>query len=185
MKKHLELDSTKGSTAFMTYSGHAFDIFDPETWVFDIDDIGHALSNTCRFGGHAHFYSVAEHCCRVANWLQDHDYDDETVFMGLMHDAIEAYIGDVVRPIKKTATLGGESIMDLEKSMEYALFSTYGLVDEHFDERWDAVKKGDWAVFERERQERPYVGEGLLPAEVLGEFLSYYEFLTDKLSLEV
>jgi len=62
----------------------------------DIVDIAHALSQICRYGGHCHkFYSVAEHCIRVAVKAPD-----ELKLAALLHDAEEAYLGDVIRPLK-------------------------------------------------------------------------------------
>ncbi len=160
-----ELDRTSGSTAISTFEGHKFDIFDPDTWVFDLEDIAQSLSNICRFGGHVEFYSVAEHCVRVADWLKHEGYDTKTQLMGLMHDAVEAYIGDIVRPIKKTFSAQGEYITDLERSLEYCMFQSYGILDDGFDETWKHIKNADMAVYAMERDERPNVGFGLLPKD--------------------
>jgi len=173
------LDSTGGNTAISTYNGHAFDIFNPDSWVFDIDEIAQALANTCRFGGHVEFYSVAEHCVRVASWLKDHGYSERVQLIGLLHDAVETYIGDIPRPIKKTFTLDGEGIMDLEKGMEYAMFAAFGLLQDNFDSEWAAIKQADWAVYELERDERPNVGRGLLPSAAKHEWLQNFLLLTE------
>ena len=83
-----------------TYSGKRFELdgeIDPET--IDIEDIAHALSQICRFGGHTRaFYSVAEHSVRVSHLLFDHGR--KVQLQGLLHDAAEAYLGDIVRPMK-------------------------------------------------------------------------------------
>lgn len=172
------LDATPGSTAFTTYMGHMFDIFDPDTWVFDLEDIAQALSTTCRFGGHVEFYSVAEHSIRVANWLKERGYDARTQMVGLLHDAVEAYIGDIVRPIKGTFKLDNESLLDLEKGMEYAMFSAFGLLDDDFDTMWKAAKQADLGIYYQERDERPKVGHGIPPEAIKREFLQHYEHLT-------
>ncbi len=79
-----------------TTTGKRFYPLDPRPEEVDIKDISHALSNLTRFNGHTkRFYSVAQHSCLV------HDYMPEDLkALGLLHDATEAYIGDMIRPIK-------------------------------------------------------------------------------------
>jgi uncharacterized protein len=81
-----------------TISGGQFWPLDPRPGEVTIDDIASALSNLCRFGGHvaAGFYSVAQHSVLVALSLP-HNLRKQ----GLLHDAAEAYIVDVPRPIKR------------------------------------------------------------------------------------
>lgn len=80
-----------------TRSGIKVDVQDPKPEQFDIKDIAYALSNTCRFNGHsAGFYSVAEHSVAVALRLPTH-----LRLAGLLHDATEAYLGDIPSPIKQ------------------------------------------------------------------------------------
>lgn len=62
----------------------------------DIKDIAHALSLQCRFAGHVkQFYSVAEHSIRVS-----HCCDKADALWGLLHDASEAYLVDLPKPLK-------------------------------------------------------------------------------------
>lgn len=80
-----------------TYTGKVFDItiLDPESIC--IEDIAHALSNTARFGGHLKkMYSVAQHSCFVAA-----NVPVKFKLAALLHDASEAYIGDMPSPFKK------------------------------------------------------------------------------------
>lgn len=80
----------------LTYTGKAFYPMEPRATDVDISDIAHALAMLCRFGGHTQqFYSVAEHCVLMANAAQP-----ELKLAALMHDASEAYLCDIIRPIK-------------------------------------------------------------------------------------
>lgn len=80
-----------------TYTGRAFYPFDPHPNEIHIDDVAHALSMLCRYGGHSNvFYSVAEHSVYVSSLVPR-----ELALVGLLHDATEAYLVDMPRPIKK------------------------------------------------------------------------------------
>jgi len=80
-----------------TYTGKQFHYLDPQPEEIDIKDIAHALALTCRFGGHCKgFYSVADHSIRVAQIILGFNK-----LQALLHDAHEAYLHDVPRPIKQ------------------------------------------------------------------------------------
>lgn len=84
-----------------TFTGLKFFPARPELWhdSIVIEDIAHALSNTCRFNGHcAEFYSVAEHCVRGAGVLMP---NKPAAYAFLLHDATEAYYSDVPSPLKQ------------------------------------------------------------------------------------
>lgn len=79
-----------------TYRGAKFWPCDPDPEEIDIHDVAHALSLQCRFTGHVKwFYSVAEHSVRVAEKCPPEDR-----LWGLLHDAAEAYLVDLARPVK-------------------------------------------------------------------------------------
>jgi hypothetical protein len=79
-----------------TYTGKQFWPLDPKPEDVDIRDIAHALSLICRFTGHVKQHmSVAQHCLIVSSLLPPH-----LKIYGLLHDAGEAYMADVARPIK-------------------------------------------------------------------------------------
>ncbi len=79
-----------------TFSGGRFYPLDPRPEDLDLADIAHSLSHICRYGGHVdRFYSVAEHCV-----LLSHAVAPEHALWALLHDATEAYVGDMVRPLK-------------------------------------------------------------------------------------
>lgn len=83
-------------TRIMLASGALFDILDPEGSDFTLQDIAHGLGRVCRFAGQSsRFYSVAEHCVHVSRLVPL-----AHARAALLHDASEAFIGDVTRPLK-------------------------------------------------------------------------------------
>jgi uncharacterized protein len=84
-----------------TYSGRAFWPLDPRAEEIDPLDIAHALGMLCRYGGHVRrFYSVAEHCVLMSEWAEK-VAGPKVALWALLHDATEAYVGDMVRPLKQ------------------------------------------------------------------------------------
>lgn len=80
-----------------TYTGRRFYFEKPSPEVICLPDIAHALAHQCRFGGHAsRFYSVAEHAVLVSYYVPSYCAAE-----ALMHDAAEAYYGDVRAPMKR------------------------------------------------------------------------------------
>lgn len=102
--------------AIFTYSGHFIRPLDPDPADIYIEDIAHALSNQCRWTGHvSRFYSVAEHSLNVAALVSE-----EMALTALLHDATEAYLADLARPIKKAAGLG-EIYLEVEAKLAMAI----------------------------------------------------------------
>jgi len=84
-----------------TAGGRQYWPADPRPAEVHLDDIAAALSKQTRYGGHClRFYSVAEHCIHIAFHLYSRGHGHAVAFAGLMHDASEAYLVDVPRPIK-------------------------------------------------------------------------------------
>ena len=88
-------------TQIQTFTGIGFDPINPDPKLIKIEDIAHALSNQCRFSGHARsFYSVAQHsahCAEIACLASNAPLARAM----LLHDASEAYLLDMPRPLKK------------------------------------------------------------------------------------
>lgn len=79
-----------------TYTGRRFDVMNPNVDQVCLTDIAHALSLICRFTGHTErFYSVAQHSVLVSQVC-----DPADALEGLFHDATEAYLSDLSRPVK-------------------------------------------------------------------------------------
>jgi hypothetical protein len=106
-------------TSIRTISGSYFDFLNPREFEFDIRDIAHGLSHLCRYTGHTQtFYSVAQHCVLASQIVQP-----ENAFAALMHDAAEAFMGDVSKPLKNLLP----DYQRIERSVEEAIFAYYGL----------------------------------------------------------
>ncbi len=95
--EELNFDISNAALGWMTtYTGTKFNPLKPTPEMIEIRDIAHALSLVCRWGGHTtEFYSVAQHCVCVSEICLPQDAKK-----GLLHDATEAYIGDMIRPLK-------------------------------------------------------------------------------------
>jgi len=79
------------------YSGKSFSPLSPTIEDIEIEDIAHALSLQCRYAGHClYHYSIAQHSVLVSRYVSQ-----ENKLWGLLHDASEAYLMDVPRPIKQ------------------------------------------------------------------------------------
>ena len=116
-----------------TRSGKRVSVTDPQPHQFDIKDIAYALSNTCRFNGHCSgFYSVAEHSVAVALRLPRN-----LRLAGLLHDATEAYLGDIPSPIKQYLA----DYRQLEATFEAAIVRKFDL--ELTANDWQQVKEAD------------------------------------------
>lgn len=105
-----------------TFTGRAFPIESPSPSDIDIDDIAPALSKICRFNGHCRgFYSVAQHSVLVAEHLEWQYAPRHIVRAGLFHDAAEAYVGDLMRPLKELLPSYG----DIEYNIASAIAAHY------------------------------------------------------------
>lgn len=105
-----------------TFTGQSFNVLTPDPLTVKIEDIAHALSLLCRANGHFNrFYSVAEHsinCCKEA---AARGYDKTIQLCCLLHDASEAYMCDIPRPIK------GQAYMENEDRLEKAILTALAL----------------------------------------------------------
>lgn len=113
------MTSFNGSPDIMTVSGKFFEFLNPQPEQIDINDIAHALSMKCRFAGHTlRFYSVAQHSVHVS-----YNCDPADALAGLLHDAAEAYLVDMPKPVKKFLP----EYQMIEDRVQRAIFETFGL----------------------------------------------------------
>jgi len=135
-----------------TYTGRKIDLINPTSEMVDIEDIAHSLSMICRFNGHCRdFYSVAEHSVMVESngseiWMShESERPSDQISMRLhpprelmleslcllLHDAAEAYIGDLTTPLKRgldsIGAAGFSPIGELERRWLMAIGQAFGL----------------------------------------------------------
>lgn len=124
-----------------TASGRYANLIAPLPHHIDIGDIAHALSNICRFGGHTReFYSVAQHSVLVSRIVPP-----EHALTALLHDAPEAYVGDVTLPLKRLLP----DYRTIEASIWLVIASNFGLpVDLP-----SCVKRADLVLLATERRD--------------------------------
>lgn len=140
----------------LTFTGHQFYPMAPRPEDVDLLDIAHSLSMQCRYNGHVdRFYSVAEHCCLMADYFINLG-SDHLALWALLHDATEAYVGDMVRPLK----LNMPEYVAVEDRVMLAVGLRFGLaqpIEGDFQYRIglgmpDAVKEIDTRILLTERE---------------------------------
>lgn len=124
-------------------NGDFFDYNTPETHDYDINTIAHSLAKICRYNGHTDLdwhYSVAEHCVHVSRLVPP-----EMALEGLLHDASEAYTGDIQKPLKEMLP----EFKKIEDRIEQALAAKFDLRYPFPPE----IKVADKMVYQAERQQ--------------------------------
>lgn len=165
----------------MLRSGAWFDFCAPASSDFTIDDIAHGLANICRYSGQcSSFYSVAEHSILVSETATGFEFE------ALMHDAAEAFLGDITRPLKQMLP----EYKRIEADVERAILDRFGV-------NWPIpleVKQADLRVLAAEQKQimpegtdswvrgqkvepAPILVRHLLPDEAKHLFLERFEML--------
>lgn len=122
----------------LTYTGRQFWPLDPRPDEVCIEDIAHALSMLCRFGGHCSiFYSVAEHSVNTSRIVSQ-----EFAMAALLHDAAEAYVVDIPRPLKRYLS----NYSTVEQVVWMSITKRFGIPNELPEE----VKQADIAMLKAE-----------------------------------
>lgn len=133
-----------------TFTGAKFFVTDPHPDDVFIEDIAHALSFICRYGGHCReFYSVAQHSFGVWQYAVEYRPNEPRVHAwALLHDAAEAYLGDMVRPLK----LSLPEYKRIEEKVELVVISALGF-DAPTPEERAFVKYADDVLLMTERRD--------------------------------
>jgi len=120
-------------------SGAYLDLLNPDPVLITLRDVSRALSNICRFGGQCdHFYSVAEHSVACMERAQHEDLSPQVQLACLMHDAAEAFLGDVVKPLK---VIIDPLYGPLETQMEAAIAKAFGVDFETTEADWKRIDR--------------------------------------------
>lgn len=137
-------DSIRSKAWIQTFSGLKFHILEPCEEEVDIIDIAHGLAMQCRFTGQTLWhYSVAQHSYYCSKLVPE-----KFAFEALMHDASEAYIGDMSRPLKHYSAAGYE-YLQIEAKIEDVIKRKFGLPAQMSPE----VKDADNAMLYAEKAE--------------------------------
>lgn len=171
------------SGTFNASSGIKIDLRNPKIDTILIVDIAHALGNICRFGGHPKlFYSVAQHSVLVQAMAPK-----RLKKAALLHDATEAYLGDVIKPLKEIL---GAVYKELELKFEYLICQKFGVVPEDmrliklYDKtaleiEHAAFIKWDFSRWDEEMNKYGMPSGPLMPLHASELFMRAYESLLD------
>ena len=165
-----------------TFTGKKFYFRDPRPEDVDIVDIAHSLSHICRFTGHTKlFYSVAEHSVAVCEEVEGRD----NKLIALLHDALEAYIGDISSPMKGVIEL--RELKFLERRVWQAIANKFSLPHTLPEEvkradlqllaneaamLWSPAAVREWAL---PYEPRPHKMKYLAPWAAKQEFLAAFQ----------
>ncbi len=114
-----------------TYSGVLIDPSNVKADDIRLYDIAHPLSFICRGAGQVkHFLSVGQHCINCAKEAEGRGYSDRVILACLLHDGAEAYVSDIIRPVKVLLP----EYVKVEEAFQKAIFEHFGLGDLSKDE---------------------------------------------------
>ncbi len=162
------------STISITQSGNKIDVLNPKPEMFFIQDIAHALSLMCRYNGHTPvFYSVAEHSVLCVNQITN----PVNKLAMLLHDASEAFIGDIIRPLKHLLP----AYEEIEHNMMFAISEKFNFqypFNDEIREVDDLLLKYELEHFMYKSEDHSHLFNNLSPEQAKKLFLQTYLGLT-------
>lgn len=146
-------EDTRHGHYLRTYTGRKFYVDNPQVEDVHIEDIAHALAICNRFAGHTTVpYSVAQHSVMIARTFAPGSLERK---WALLHDAAEAYIGDMTRPLKKLGEMDGYAVV--EDCVMEAIRERFGLAHDSCPQK---VKDADLAMLRSEQRDLVRGAEG-------------------------
>lgn len=151
-----------------TASGVAFDLQFPRAADVRADDLAHSLAHINRFGGHLRVgYSVAQHSILAAALVWQRTRNRAATLAALLHDAHEAYTGDIKQPVKAMLESVAPGVLKkVERAIDEAIFAWAGLeLGADAADQWARIKAADVQLlfWERDRwmgaPTHPWIGE--------------------------
>lgn len=125
-----------------TYMGNKVDPLQVTAADITLEDIAHALSLMCRGNGQVvHFYSVGQHCINCAKEAEARGWNARLQLGSLLHDAAEAYMSDLITPIK----VHMPQYYEIEDRFLKAVYDKFGLADLSKEE-WNQIMEVDRAL---------------------------------------
>lgn len=150
------------------YGGGQMDPLDPQPQDLHLADIAHSLAHQCRYNGHCvRFYSVAEHCVHLVAAMRRDGFPTPVLRWALMHDAPEAWLGDVPRPLKPRLV----GYAEIERRGELAVAARFGLTEEIPED----VMRYDARILADEMGQNMRSGAAAMQREPLGVTLRYWD----------
>jgi uncharacterized protein len=157
-------------------SGIKFNILCPKPDMICIEDIAIGLANKGHFSGQTpHYFSIAQHCLLALHNLLKVSCDDDCSLelAVLLHDAAEAYIGDIIKPIKVLLPYFSE----IENRIMDQVAIRFQIPRKLFDS--PIVKACDRAAQEQEFEtffngSTEFIKHYLTPGEAAKEFMSTF-----------
>lgn len=176
------------STYMTTYTKKVIQPLQLQDEDIDINDIAHALSLLCRANGHIkYFYSVAQHSINCGKEANARGYSKKVVKACLLHDASEAYLSDIIRPVKKQL----DNYLVIEKRIQSLIYKKFDISEfsqvelEQVDQVDDALLALEVVeLMEREIPNKPDINSKQVDLsfrkfeDMEREFLALFEELT-------
>lgn len=167
-------DNLKPDGRMSTLTGGMLNLLDPHPDNVNIYDIGKGLSHKGHFSGQSEkIFTIAQHSVWVAKKMEKDGHHPRKVMAGLLHDGSEAYLGDMIKPIKVMLP----EFCAMEDRLQAVIFLKFGLNMEWMP----TIKPYDKAVQAQEYEEFYVKPDPLFgywtPEQSFANFMSYYHSL--------